>query len=303
MELRDIEYFTVVAEHGHLGRAAESLGLSQPALSKSLRRLERLLDAKLVKRTPKGVELTTEGSALLIRTRELRLSLQSVKREISDLSEGKIGYVRVGAGALIVEQLFPACLMPLLQNSPKTRFKIIVSDNDLMIPALRTGELDLLINYPPRTMSREGLIEEPLFDDEFVVVASAKHRLAKLKRVTLSDLSAERWVLSEPTLLAQQRLHRAFLERGLPTPEVLVETRSTNLKRATVASSSLLDFSSKLALENGPHCDRLRILAVKELTWRRPVSLIYREAAYLSPATRSFIASVKDIAATWQTGV
>ena len=70
MELRDIEYFTVVAQHGHLGRAAAALGLSQPALSKSLRRLESALQAKLVKRTTKGVELTLEGSTLLARANE-----------------------------------------------------------------------------------------------------------------------------------------------------------------------------------------------------------------------------------------
>ena len=69
MELRDIEYFAVIAEHGHLGRAADVLGLSQPALSKSLRRLEQALQVKLVKRTPKGVELSAEGSVLLLRVR------------------------------------------------------------------------------------------------------------------------------------------------------------------------------------------------------------------------------------------
>ena len=61
MELRDVEYFAVVAENGHLGRAAEALGISQPALSKSLGRLEAVIGAKLVRRTSKGVELTAEG--------------------------------------------------------------------------------------------------------------------------------------------------------------------------------------------------------------------------------------------------
>src|SRR6478609_8832206 len=98
MELRDIEYFAVIAEHGHLGRAADTLGLSQPALSKSLRRLERALQVKLVRRIPKGVELTTEGSVLFLRVRELRLSLQSVVREIADVSQGRVGHLRVGAG-------------------------------------------------------------------------------------------------------------------------------------------------------------------------------------------------------------
>src|SRR5215475_2176125 len=90
MELRDIEYFAVVAEHGHLGRAANALGLSQPALSKSLRRLERDLQVKLVKRTPKGIELTSEGSVLLLRVRDLRLSMHSLRREITDVGEGRV---------------------------------------------------------------------------------------------------------------------------------------------------------------------------------------------------------------------
>ena len=98
MELRDIEYFAVIAEHGHLGRAADKLGLSQPALSKSLRRLEQALQVKLVKRTPKGIQLTSEGSVLLLRVRDLRLSLQSLGREIADVSEGRVGQLRIGVG-------------------------------------------------------------------------------------------------------------------------------------------------------------------------------------------------------------
>ena len=88
MELRDLEYFAVVAEHGHVGRAAEALGLSQPALSKSLRRLEKAMQAKLVKRTPKGVELTAVGSALHMHVHRLRLSLNDVVHEAADLSQG-----------------------------------------------------------------------------------------------------------------------------------------------------------------------------------------------------------------------
>src|ERR1019366_10202729 len=103
MELRDIEYFAVIAEHGHLGRAAAALGLSQPALSKSLQRLQNDLQVMLVKRTPHGVELTAEGAALQLRVRELRLSLQSVAREIKEVSKGLVGHLRIGAGTVISE--------------------------------------------------------------------------------------------------------------------------------------------------------------------------------------------------------
>ena len=95
MNERDLEYFAVVAEHGHLGRAAERLGLSQPALSTSLRRLEKSGQAKLVKRTPKGVVLTVIGSALLLHLRPLRLARENVAREMADLSKGRAGVLRL----------------------------------------------------------------------------------------------------------------------------------------------------------------------------------------------------------------
>ena len=101
MELRDIEYFEEIAEQRHLGRAAERLGLSQPALSKSLRRLEEAMQVKLFDRNAKGLELTAEGSLLLARARDLRLSLRNVAREVSELSEGRAGHLRIGVGPTI----------------------------------------------------------------------------------------------------------------------------------------------------------------------------------------------------------
>src|SRR4051794_16325356 len=200
MELRDIEYFAVIAEHGHLGRAADA-----PALSKSLRRLEQALQVTLVKRTPKGVELTAEGSALLLRVRELRLSLQDVAREIADVSQGRVGHLRIGVTVAISEQFLSAAFATLLKDAPRTKLIVSVSDNDLMIPALRNGELDLIIHYLP-VSPPEGFVCEHLYDSEYVVCASAKHRLAGRKQVTLAELAQERWALNELTLPAQQRL-------------------------------------------------------------------------------------------------
>src|ERR1700724_3059789 len=119
MELRDIEYFSVIAEQGHRGRAADALGLSQPALSKSLRRLERILQAKLVKRTPKGVELTAEGAVLSARARELKLSLQSVAREVAEVGQGRVGHLRIGVGFPRPEEFLTAAFSAMLKGAPK----------------------------------------------------------------------------------------------------------------------------------------------------------------------------------------
>src|SRR5215510_10148190 len=99
MELRDIEYFAVVAEKGSIGRAAEALDMSQPALSKSLRRLEAAMHAKIVRRTPKGVEPTAVGTVLLTQARRLRLTLDDITREAADVTQGRGGHLRIAANA------------------------------------------------------------------------------------------------------------------------------------------------------------------------------------------------------------
>jgi len=297
MELRDIEYFTVVAKHGHLGRAAEALGLSQPALSKSLRRLEQELGAKLVKRTPKGVELSAEGLVLLGRARDLRLTVKGIADEIRDVGCGRVGHARIGAGPTSSAEMLVEALLPLVGNAPRLSYNIVVSDNDLMLPALRRGELDLIVGYAPRALPQEGLVEEHLLDEEFMVVASASHPLAGRPTVKLSDLAGERWTLSESSLLAQQRLRRTFLEAGLPVPQVAVETRSLRLRLQLIASSRMLDYTSRSVFRSARRSFRLKELPVKELAWLRPVSVIYLEGAYLSPAARQFIAAIKTAAA------
>src|SRR5215471_11914924 len=98
MEFRDLDYFSVLARHGNVGRAAEELGLSPPALSVSLKRLETTMKTRLFERTPKGVVLTVTGSALLAQIQRLRLAREDVLREVSDLSQGRSGHLRLGAG-------------------------------------------------------------------------------------------------------------------------------------------------------------------------------------------------------------
>jgi len=299
MELRDLEYFAVVAEHAHLGRAAAALGLSQPALSKSLRRLESALQTKLVKRTVKGVELTLEGATLLTRVSELRVSLQNVAREINEVGEGRVGRLRVGAGFAISEQFLSTAFATLLKDSPRSSLQITMSDNDVMIPALRNGELDLIINYHPPRLP-EGLVFEHLFDDRYVISAAADHPLAKKRRVTVADLANERWALSEPTLLPQQRLNEVFRDHGLPPPKIALESRSAALRLRTVVSSGLLDFTSEAVIRQVQRDFAVTTLQVPELSMRRPVGAIRRKETYLPPIVQRMLDTLRTFATSQQ---
>jgi DNA-binding transcriptional LysR family regulator len=294
MELRDIEYFAVIAEHRNVRRASEALGLSPPALSKSLRRLEQSMQAKLVERTPKGVALTPVGAALLAQVHRLRVTLSDVRREAEDLSQGRAGHVRIGVGATTVEDLPEGCAA-LLKEAPDLTAQIIVADNDVMVPALCNGELDLVFNVIPDS-PYAGCVQEHLFDDVFVVCASADHRLAERKRLSMAELAREQWTLSAPAVLNVQHVYRAFQERGLSAPRVAIEARPLRLRLQICASTNLLSFNARRTLQLCAPRFRLKELPVDDLKWRRAVGVIYRNGSYMSPAARRLIRLLRTVA-------
>jgi DNA-binding transcriptional LysR family regulator len=297
MELRDIEYFAIIAEKKHFGRAAEFLGLTQPALSKSLKRLEGTLRVRLFKRTPKGIELTEEGSTLLRRVQELRLVFQSVTREIADVSAGQVGHLRIGAGAAVSQHFLSASFAALLEQVPKVRLKVIVSDNDVMIPALRNGELDLIVNYGMQQLP-EGVVSEYLYADDQLICASTKHRLAGQSRLEIADLEDEQWAMSEPTLESSMWLQAQFRDKGLLPTRIAFESRSAALRLRTVAASKLLAFASRGAIELAKSSGlALTTLDVKELMRSRRIEVIFRKETWLPPMVGRFINVLKSKAA------
>jgi DNA-binding transcriptional LysR family regulator len=295
MDLRDIEYFTVVAQHGHLGRAAEALGLGQPALSMSLRRLEKSAQAKLVKRTPKGVELTAVGAALLSHASKLRLARDDLAREVADLARGRAGHLRIGASPSNADVGLPEACSQLVMEAPKISVNLAVLDNDALLPALRKGDLDIVVTHT-RQLSQPEVAMEWFREDEFVVYCAANHRLTKRKSITLHDLAQERWAAAAsasgafgPLLV----LRNAFEERGLPAPPITHVTDLVKSRLLTVARSDLLGIAVKPNVEEVATRLRLRILPIRRSDWVRRVAVAYRKDGYLSPAARRFIEILK----------
>lgn len=301
MELRDLEYFTVVAEQGNLGRAAEMLGLSQPALSKSIARLEDAMEVKLFRRTAKGMDLTAEGSLLLSRARELRQTLRNVAREVSDVSRGHAGHIKIGVGPNANDEFLLAAITELLTAEPRITMKVVVSDIDEILPALQSGQIDVVFNLmvfkPP-----PGLVYIPLREDVCVVCCAANHRLAGRTHVPLSELSEERWALGEPGLPTQQRLHEVFRDNGLEPPRIALEARLLSLRLEAAANTGLLLYTSQaLATRFAAGKFALKALPVKELRWVRSIGVLHREEPYLSPAVRRFIEILTRITSTTAT--
>lgn len=301
MELRDIEYFAMVAEHGHLGRAAEALGLSQPALSKSLRRLEKAMQAKLVARTPKGVELTAEGNVLLTHVRPLRLSLQDVARKIADLDQGRSGHLRLGCAPGAADYLLPKAFGALLGDTPSVTVAVTVDPEPVMMTALRNGQLDLVVSRLV-VPSYENVIQERLYKDDFVVYASTEHRLVGRTGLDIADVAGEAWVFPQIEGVLCKWVHQVFGENGFPAPRVTIVGGPMQIRLQAIGSSHLLGIAPRQIVRQSAAHLRLTEIPVKKLAWSRHVAVGYRCDAYLSPVARRFIDILKTSAKAIDTG-
>jgi DNA-binding transcriptional LysR family regulator len=291
MELRDLEYFAVLAEHGNIRRASQALGLSAPALSKSLRRLEGSMRCRLFERSSKGITPTPAGVLLLSRVARLRLALRDVAQEASDLSSGRAGHLRVAANPVDCECL-PAAFLPLLDAAPRLAIQVFVMDIDVSLPMLDKGDLDLAIVVMPEQCPA-GFVSEPLYDDEYAVCCSVDHPLARRRRLRVEDLVEERWALSDASVRPSQVLRRVFQARGLPPPQVALETRSTQVKHETLSRSNLVGFGSRRMTRAAAARFGLKALNINGLTFPRPVCALYRNDGYLSPFARKLLDALK----------
>jgi DNA-binding transcriptional LysR family regulator len=287
MELRDLTYFQVIAETGHLGRAAQHLGRTQPALTKCLRRLESALGARLFERVGRGLRLTSVGEVLLIRARQLRNSMDTTVREVSDFARGDAGCVRIGAAATATEYLLPMVCQQILREAPKVTLDLVIGMNDVLRNGLRRGELDLVLGPLPEVESTE-FASVPAISDEVVVVARAGHALAG-RSVKLRDLLGHKWVLPARTVATRQWLDNAFTSRGLPAPSVQIETTSISMLPRTIAATDLLSFISRRNLGVGRVGSPLQEIPLKETTMSRWMGVLFKVDGSLSPAAKRII--------------
>jgi DNA-binding transcriptional LysR family regulator len=148
------------------------------------------------------------------------------------------------------------------------------------------------MNAPP-----EGIVREPLWEDEFVVYASVRHPLARRKAVALAALVQERWAATAASaILARQSLRRTFEENGLPAPQIALMSDSESMNARLVASSDLLGVATRRGMEQSADSLGLKIIPVSDVKWIRPVALMYRKDGYLSPVARRFIEILKAMA-------
>jgi DNA-binding transcriptional LysR family regulator len=296
MELRDLEYFRVVAQHGHIGRAAEQLGLTQPALSKSVARLEASVGAKLLERTPRGVVLTQVGTALTARATHIHSAVDGALREAKDLSSGVSGQLRIGTGPTAGEHILPSVCAEMLSGSPRLFIQVVVGLSDVLLAALERGELDLVFgSFPEPRIS--GMAYESLAEDVLTVFARKRHPLTRARRIDLARLAGVRWALPNASVTSRRTLQRVLQTHRLPAPDVALESNSTQVLLAAVARSDMLGYLPAGAVRASGVMRELALLDVVPLQVERSLGVISRPGAYLPPISVRLMNALRRVAA------
>jgi DNA-binding transcriptional LysR family regulator len=296
MELRDLEYFRVVARHGHIGRAAQELKLTQPALSKSVARLEASVGARLLERTPHGVVLTQVGSALIARATHIHSAVEGALREAEDLSSGASGQLRIGTGPTAGEHIMPAVCSELLRGSPKLFIQVVVGLSDVLLAALVRGELDLVFgSFPEPRIS--GMSYESLGEDVLTVFTRKRHALAQAPRLKLAQLAGVRWALPNASVTSRRTLQQVLQAQRLPPPDVALESSSTQVLIAAVARSDMIGYLPAGVLRASGARKELAMLDVQPLRVKRSLGVISRPGAYLPPVAARLMDALRRHAA------
>jgi len=193
-ELRHLVYFREVARQLHYRKAAESLAVAQPALSRSIAQLERELGVDLLNRTRRKVELTPAGKALLERIEPLLRALAAVPADIQALAGGQAGHVRVAFTGLAMATVLPGILREFNRRYPGIRVELNESPTSAQLESLANGEIACGFFHPEATPP-SGLSTKLLLQEKNGVLLPGEHPLAGAKKLRLRDLAETPFVM------------------------------------------------------------------------------------------------------------
>lgn len=193
MELRYLRYFVAVAEELHFGRAAKRLYMTQPALSKQIRRLENELELQLLHRTKRTVELTAAGKAFLPEARRILQQAEEAVQVAKRAARGEVGHLRIAFTASAMHSVLPEILKNFRDRYPKVKLDLTEFCTLDMVEVLRVEKADLGFLHPP--VDAPFLKLQPMPGENLVVALSQNHPLVERESLPLAALANEPFIL------------------------------------------------------------------------------------------------------------
>ncbi|HEY9063463.1 MAG TPA: LysR substrate-binding domain-containing protein [Burkholderiaceae bacterium] len=293
LKLRHLQLLVALDQFRHLGRAAEFLSLTQPAVSKSLAEIERMFGLALFVRSTRGTEPTPHGTTVVRFARSVLADYDRTRDEIAAVSSGAAGRVRVGAMAVATPGLLARAVQLVKAVSAQTMVSIEEGDLTRLLPRLRVGELDVIVGRLEPGYAAPDLETEALYDEAMCIVARPDHAVLRKARSRWADLAVHPWVVPPPWASSRLKLNQMFYKHGLNPPADVIETASFLVILTFVRERAALGFVAlgvAAYLEREGLARRVGLVVPIELP---PVGLIGLRGRSRTPACAQLVEALR----------
>lgn len=291
MHSRLLRHFLAVVDCKGVTAAAAELHISQPALTKSIRQLEEILEVQLFERLPTGVVPTRFGEILARRARLMDLEYRHAVAEIEAIKGGTGGIIKVGAGPVWAVRILPPIIAAFRRQQPKVKIKLCTGVIDTLVPALLGGELDVIcsaLDFP----AHPEFVKEQLVGLQHVLIAHAEHPLAGNREIPASQLIDYPWISLANDYVGHSRINSFFAANELQPPPISVEVTSISSALNLMRED---DFILNIPTMMLPHAELfgMRKLSTRGTLWDAPAGLAYRATKAPTAALSAFCALVR----------
>lgn len=282
MEWQQIEYFQMVAYMQHMTKAAEALSISQPALSRSIARLEDELGVSLFERQGRNIILNRYGELFLKRANRILKEFEEAKQEIQDLLDPEYGEVSLGFLHTLGVNMIPDIIREFQHHHPNTKIKLYQNNNVSLLKQLDSGEIDLCLLH--RSFNEPHIEWVKLWNEELFLMVPASHRLAAYDSITLDAIKNEPFIILKEGFELRKIADRLCREAGF-APHITFEGEEVTTLAGLVAAGLGV---ALLPDQKDIDSSKVAKLHVRWPSCERQIGLSWYEGRYLSPTATQF---------------
>lgn len=297
VKLRDLHILSTVVEWGSISKAAGHLSMSQPSVSQAMTGLEAALRVRLLDRSPRGIEPTIYTRALLKRSHVVFDELKQGIRDIEFLADPTAGEVRIGCPESMAAAFVPAIIDSLSREKPQVVVHVLNAQTvEQEFSELRDRKVDLMLGTLLRPLSNTEVASEVLCEDQHLVVAGRNSPWARRRKISLSDLADERWILFPRDSLITAHVAAKLQAKGLELPRESVTSFSFHVRMQLLTTGRFLTVMLGSVLRQNAARWSLKALPVDIGMPRVPIALFTLKNRTLSPVVEVFIEHMRRVA-------
>lgn len=256
MELHQLRYFCAIVDTGSFSRAARQSHVSQPSLSQQIRKLEDELGARLFDRLGRSVRLTDIGQTFLPRARAVLRELEAARSDLADQKNSLGGAIVIGVIPTVAPYLLPPHLTAFSRKFPQARISVVEEITPVLLDRLRAASIDLaILALPVRGHEFESF---PILTEPFFAALPKRHRLARLRSISLKDLASESFLLLRDGHCFRENA-LAACDRARLHPQIVFESGQFSSLLSMVAAGMGVSIVPEMALDEKSHCTYVRL--------------------------------------------